>query len=451
MQAMVCSIHAPCVASLSLPFARCPFYNPLSSCAGKSLRSPLGPKSQSPVFLRGRESGLQASNLGKLGFHAGKLGLRSKKRLLGGASYGSLDKETEAEGETSIGGLWVSKRDLQIAAGAALVIVFSVANRVLYKMALVPMKEYPFFLALFSTFGYVLVYFSMLYLRYRAHIVTDEMLKLPKSRFIAVGFLEALGVASGMAAAAVLPGASLPILVQTFLIWQLIFSMIFLKTRFSFFQIIGCSLVLVGVILALTSTSSGLTFSPDQTGLFWPLLMILSASFQAGASIIKEFVFRDASKRLQGGSVDIFVVNSFGSGFQSLFVFLLLPFLSQVRGIPFSQLPGYIRDGVGCLFNIGSNNTDCSNATVLTFGYIAVNLAFNISLLALLKNSSAVVTSLCTTLAVPLSIYVFTLPLPIVGAPASLPPQFLLGTAVLICGLAFYNFADRLNKKPKDV
>ena len=46
----------------------------------------------------------------------------------------------------------------------------------------------------------MIVYFSFLYVRYRAHIVTDEMLKLPKWRFILVGFLEALGVASGMAA-----------------------------------------------------------------------------------------------------------------------------------------------------------------------------------------------------------------------------------------------------------
>eukprot|EP00250_Pteridium_aquilinum_P007236 c17004_g1_i1 orf=185-952(-) len=253
-----------------------------------------------------------------------------------------------------------------------------------------------------------------------------------------------------MAAAAVLPGASIPILAQTYLVWQLIFSAIFLKKRYSYYQIIGCGLVLGGVILALTSSSSGFVLSGDQADLIWPLVMIVSASLQAGGSIIKEFVFRDASERLQSKSLDIFVVNSFGSGFQSLFVFLLLPFLSQVKGIPFSQLPGYVKDGAGCLFNIGAHNTDCSNAALISFGYIGMNLAFNISLLSLLKRSSALVASLCTTLAVPLSIYMFTLPLPYVGVPTSLPLQFLLGTAVLILGLAFYNFADRIREKLKD-
>ncbi|KAE8715848.1 Cox19-like CHCH family protein [Hibiscus syriacus] len=85
-----------------------------------------------------------------------------------------------------------------IAICSAVTITFAVANRVLYKLALVPMKEYPFFLAQFTTFGYVVIYFSILFIRYWAGIVTNEMLGLPKSRFAAIGMLEALGVASGM-------------------------------------------------------------------------------------------------------------------------------------------------------------------------------------------------------------------------------------------------------------
>ena len=44
------------------------------------------------------------------------------------------------------------------------------------------------------------MYFSILYARYRAGVVTRDMLALPKSRFVAIGLLEALGVASGMSA-----------------------------------------------------------------------------------------------------------------------------------------------------------------------------------------------------------------------------------------------------------
>ncbi|GJU02127.1 transmembrane 9 superfamily member 7-like protein [Tanacetum coccineum] len=45
---------------------------------------------------------------------------------------------------------------------------------------------------------YVAVYFSILYMRHRAGIVTDEMLTIPKWRFAVIGMLEALGVVTGM-------------------------------------------------------------------------------------------------------------------------------------------------------------------------------------------------------------------------------------------------------------
>lgn len=44
------------------------------------------------------------------------------------------------------------------------------------------------------------MYFSILHFRYRAGIVTDEMLSMPKAPLLAVGLLEALGAACGMAA-----------------------------------------------------------------------------------------------------------------------------------------------------------------------------------------------------------------------------------------------------------
>jgi hypothetical protein len=43
------------------------------------------------------------------------------------------------------------------------------------------------------------------------------------------------------------------------------------------------------------------------------------------------------------------------------------------------------------------------------------------------------------SLAVPLSIYAFTLPLPYIGAASSLPPGFVAGAAVLTAGLLLYS------------
>ncbi|XP_038977172.1 protein CLT2, chloroplastic-like isoform X1 [Phoenix dactylifera] len=334
--------------------------------------------------------------------------------------------------------------DGRILVGSGVTVLFAVLNRVLYKLALVPMKNYPFFLAQVTTFGYVAVYFSILYIRYRAGTVTKEMLAIPKSRFIAIGFLEALGVASGMSAGAMLPGPAIPILSQSFLVWQLILSVIILGRKYSFNQIFGCLLVTVGVVLAVASGANGGQFL-CEVEFRWPALMVASSAFQSAASILKEFVFIDSAKRLQGKPLDIFVVNSFGSAFQALFVFLLLPFLSNMRGIPFPELPSYIKSGAACFLNLGGNMTGCEGAPLLPLLFITMNMAFNISLLGLVKISSALVASLAATLAVPISIYILSLPLPYIPQGTSLNTYFIIGAAIVVLGLILYNLPQSAN------
>ncbi|MED6120638.1 hypothetical protein PIB30_022608 [Stylosanthes scabra] len=286
-------------------------------------------------------------------------------------------------------------RAAKVVAAAAVTVVMGVGNRVLYKLALVPLKQYPFFLAQLATFGYVLVYFSILSIRYHAGIVTDEMLSMPKTPFLVVGLLEALGAATGMAAGA------------------------------------------TGVVITVAS-GSGAGNSLKEAGIFWSLLMIVSFLFQAADTVLKEVIFLDATRKLKGRSVDLFVVNSFGSAYQALFICLLLPFLSKLWGVPFSQLPNYLKEGAACFLNVGSLSSGCDGAPLLPVLFIIVNMGFNISLLYLLKISSAVVSCLASTFSVPISIYVFTLPLPYLGVASSLPTGFLAGALILITGLLVY-------------
>ncbi|XP_022951312.1 protein CLT2, chloroplastic [Cucurbita moschata] len=325
---------------------------------------------------------------------------------------------------------------------SVLTVLLATANRVLHKLALVPLKEYPFFLAQFTTFGYVIVYFSLLYLRRRANIVTDEMISLPKSRFMVVGFLEALGIAAGMASAASLPGPVIPILSQTFLVWQLVFSVILLGRRYSLNQIAGCVIITAGVAVAVGSGSNAGQMLSGVPPL-WPALMVASSAFQAGASIMKEFIFIDAATRLGGKSLDIFVVNSFGSGFQALFVLLFLPFLSNMKGIPVAKLPSYLMHGAGCFLNVGAERPGCGGAPLLPLLYVVTNLSFNITLLSLVKKSSAVISSLVVMLSVPVSIYILSLPLPYLPQGATLSPLFLTGSLMLVLGLALYYSPQR--------
>lgn len=54
-------------------------------------------------------------------------------------------------------------RRMKVVVAAAFTVVLGVGNRVLYKLALVPLKHYPFFLAQLATVGYFSPVFSLSY------------------------------------------------------------------------------------------------------------------------------------------------------------------------------------------------------------------------------------------------------------------------------------------------
>ncbi|XP_010519808.1 PREDICTED: protein CLT1, chloroplastic [Tarenaya hassleriana] len=365
----------------------------------------------------------------------GGIGEAAEIKRRGACGYAIGDKEISGSGGHVVDTNF--DRVVEVAIAAAATAALGVGNRVMYKLALVPLKHYPFFLAQFSTFGYVAVYFAILYLRHRSGTVTDEMLSVPKMPFLVVGVLEALAAAAGMAAAANLSGPSTTVLSQTFLVWQILFSVIFLGRRYSINQLFGCALVALGVIVSVAS-GSGAAHSLKEAGIFWSLLMVLSFLLQGADTVLKEVIFIDYAKRLKGASLDLFIVNSYGSAFQAICIALLLPFLSKLWGIPFNQLFSYLRDGAACFMNIGTMTMGCEGAPLLPVLFVIVNIAYNIALLRLIKISSAVVSCLASTVSVPIAVYMFTLPLPYLGVASSLPTGFVAGTFILVLGMLIY-------------
>ena len=82
--------------------------------------------------------------------------------------------------------------------------------------------------------------------------------------------------------------------------------------------------------------------------------------------------------------------------------------------------------------------------------YIFTNIAFNISILNLVKISTAVISSLVVMSSVPLSMYLLSVPLPYLPEGSVLSPYFLLGSAVLLIGLIMYNI-PRAQKQDKEL
>lgn len=334
------------------------------------------------------------------------------------------------------------RRALLLAAHAGVVLATGVANRLLYKGALLPMENYVFFLALLQGFGYVLVYGAVLALRWRAGHVSAEALAVPRRHartFGAIGLVEALASLLGFVGAAKLPGVVLPLLSQTLLLWQVLLGRVLLRKRLSGAQLAGCAAVVAGVCLAAWPTPGAASpvagVAPLYAGVF-----VFSMLFPALDVVLKEKLFRDAAAALGGAQLDLFVVNSAGSAAQALFIAALLPLMAGLRGIAMGQLPAYLAQGWQCFRGLTpACGSDCSGAPLLPLLYVAMNLLLNVFVLSLIRLAGNVTVSLCMSAVVPLTIYAFTLPLPLLGPPPPLGGTFVVGASLLVAGLALYN------------
>lgn len=68
----------------------------------------------------------------------------------------------EVGGEREVGKVVGGDRTAEVLVAAGVTVVLGVGNRVLYKLALVPLRHYPFFLAQLATFGYPILLLLLL-------------------------------------------------------------------------------------------------------------------------------------------------------------------------------------------------------------------------------------------------------------------------------------------------
>lgn len=206
---------------------------------------------------------------------------------------------------------------------------------------------------------------------------------------------------------------------------------------------------------------------------------------------------------------------------------LLLPFLSNLKGIPFAELPSYLRSGAACFLNVGANTTGKFSSFGIwnsnEYGMLAEQHTFwskiiwigMLTFLRLWRCSSSTPTLHCCEygfqhlsalsckdffccgfiscsniirykpvcyfrpnsisylfiagiicmhlfvptwvliwvwllfFSVPISIFVLTLSLPYLPQEGGLSPFFVIGSAVLVLGLALYNLPQPANEGSK--
>jgi len=231
-----------------------------------------------------------------------------------------------------------------------------------------------------------------------------------------------------------LSGQLASVMTQAIVGYSMLCAMLILSTRYTYWQVWGMLVIVGGTMVCLFA--NGLEEGRSHMG--YAMIMFLSTLPNALSFTLKELVFVRRPK------LDIFVVNSSSSLFQLLLwpVFLPLTLLfNQTGGLPFGT---YLMDGFKCFvgqydFAPGSPY-DCRAMPYPFLIYIAFNLAYNVALLLLLKQASALQAFMAVKAVLPVSFLLFYFKWPLI-TPSPINAFIIVGLVVVIVGLIFYRLA----------
>lgn len=253
------------------------------------------------------------------------------------------------------------------------------------------------------------------------------------------------------------------VMTQSVVVFSMICAIIFLSSRYTYWQVWGAIVILGGTFICLFANgfqgTGGSNSAPVASPAFSPSsgsssldsgvinsfqtvlyssIMFFSPLPNAVSFTLKEMVFVYRPK------LDIFVVNSSGSLFQLVLWPLFLPLtllFDQTGGEPFGE---YLKNGFLCFagqykFAPGSPY-DCSSMPWPFVVYIVFNLAFNISLLLLLKRASALQAFMATKGVLPVSFLLFYFKWPLIPS-SSINIFIITGLFIILFGLVMYRLA----------
>jgi drug/metabolite transporter (DMT)-like permease len=346
-----------------------------------------------------------------------------------------------------------NKMRLEIKVAALLlgVIISGACNRVASQVMAVSMNYYSFFIGLFNSIIYVVFYFSILLIRYLLKMVPGSDFEYvwkhkypektlwakisPWKYFVIMGLMDGLGNILGLIAQPYLTGPVVSLMSQTIVLFSVICAVIILRTTYSFWQLWAVGLLICGVMFTLLPTFDN---RHQLTGQFsWAILVAMSTLPNAISFTFKELMFREKP------GLDIFIVNSHGSLFQLLFQPIFLPITLLFPGVlgPSTNLLNFVHDGFGCFGGTtphGDKKT-CVNNPYPYLIYAGFNLIFNILLLMVTKDASALLSFMAIKAILPISVILFLVNWPIIGSSA-ISNYDIIGLIIIIIALGLYRF-----------
>lgn len=358
-----------------------------------------------------------------------------------------------------------------------LLLATALGNSIYFKKMLDHMPNHIYFVNQFTSVLYVpIFYIIVLYQQLFTESITTEMTQFPKMKFVWMGIFDGISGLFMMFGAVHTSGSIQALLANAVIPVTMYMSYLYLKTRYNKHQIIGATVIMlgIGVVLLPQLLSSIFGDGDDDRDSaentkdipLFNLLFLLSVVPMALSSIYKEAAF-DSYKDSKGNDVDIDInyMQYWTSNFQMIIGFLLIPFSTMSflgnQALSWSELITAIPEGWNCL--MGHNVVvrphcrygitdipmhglppcdNCPGSYLPMLLYMFFNMTFNLFTVTVIKFGGSTLMFVVMTLRLPLTQFAFSLSF-IQNPPDVIEWPTLVGLMFILAGLGLYKYSGK--------
>ncbi|KAF4663857.1 hypothetical protein FOL47_005525 [Perkinsus chesapeaki] len=226
--------------------------------------------------------------------------------------------------------------------------------------------------------------------------------------------------------------------------FTLMWSLIFLRDRYTFVEVFGVAIV---IAMALVSVATSSTTDGDSS-VIMAIICLISTIFQALGFVLKECMFRAYTRYAteigrEEVNLNVFVVSSSSNTFGCVWTFPLNLIVELIRtqgsNIPIME---HFADG----FETLANADGAWQALVV---YLCFNLLYNVNIYLLISYGSSLLTFVCNKITVPLAAIFSLISWPIIGRSTVTWLEWLTLVIILI-GIALFRYGNIMRTKLDD-
>jgi len=341
-----------------------------------------------------------------------------------------------------------------------LYVTTGVINSIFLRKVMTAFQNYPFFLNQLTNYGYIPIFGAVVaYEMFFTKLISKEMRVFPAWKFLIMGALDAVCGYFVVIGGIYTSGPMQQLLNQAIIPITMVGAFFILKERYSWIQVGGALLIVGGVIVSLLPALTNKTGNSGNV-FFWNMFYLINILPFAASNVYKDIAFKSVD-------MDVWYLQFWDVFYQSVIGTLLFPInmaLPPPQQVVFNQIASNLKDGGMCL--IGDNlitpeNSDCAgptpyqpcdectNAWLLLIIYMAINVAYNVFILLVIKYGSATILSIAQTIRLPLTNICFSFEFIMGNQKTALKGEIVYGLLVILAGLVCYRVGAQLKRKPE--